>query len=246
MAVKTRRAEFPPHFGGNLRFDSQARSAGWELARRMLPRGDPECRCKRVLVQIYLGRHSGSVSGSPSRLSKDACKGKPICLIRRNMTYNIREISKSEYKVLEDFLYEAIFIPEGVEAPPKEIIYKPELQVYIKDFGTQNGDYCLVAEVNNKIVGAVWVRIMNDYGHIDNQTPSFAISIYKDFRNNGIGTALMKNMLALLKNQGYKRASLAVQKANYAVKMYKNVGFEIIDENDEEYIMICDFMEDLL
>ncbi len=33
MAVKTRRAEFPPHFGGNLRFDSQARSAGWELAR---------------------------------------------------------------------------------------------------------------------------------------------------------------------------------------------------------------------
>ncbi len=162
------------------------------------------------------------------------------------MTYNIRPILESEYNVLDDFLYEAIFIPEGVEAPPKEIIYKPELQVYIKDFGTQNGDYCLVAEVDNKIVGAVWVRIMNDYGHIDNQTPSFAISIYKDFRNNGIGTALMNNMLALLKDQGYKRASLAVQKANYAVKMYKNVGFEIIDENDEEYIMICDFMEDLL
>lgn len=162
------------------------------------------------------------------------------------MTYNIRPILESEYNVLDDFLYEAIFIPEGVEAPPKEIIYKPELQVYIKDFGTQNGDYCLVAEVDNKIVGAVWVRIMNDYRHIDNQTPSFAISIYKDFRNNGIGTALMNNMLALLKDQGYKRASLAVQKANYAVKMYKNVGFEIIDENDEEYIMICDFMEDLL
>lgn len=161
------------------------------------------------------------------------------------MTYNIREISESEYSVLEDFLYEAIFIPEGVEAPPREIIYKPELQVYIKSFGTQNDDYCLVAEVDNKIVGAVWVRIMNDYGHIDDQTPSLAISIYKDFRNNGIGTALMKNMLALLKNQGYKRASLAVQKQNYAVKMYKNVGFKIVGENDEEYIMICDFTEDL-
>ncbi len=30
-----------------------------------------------------------------------------------------------------------------------------------------------------------------------------------------------------------------MQKANYAVKMYLNVGFEIVDENDEEYIMIC-------
>lgn len=26
---------------------------------------------------------------------------------------------------------------------------------------------------------------------------------------------------------------------NYVVRMYKKVGFEIIDENDEEYIMIC-------
>lgn len=161
------------------------------------------------------------------------------------MTYNIRAISESEYSVLEDFLYEAIFIPEGVEAPSKEIILKPELQVYIKNFGSKNGDYCLVAEVDDKIVGAVWVRIMNDYGHIDNQTPSFAISIYKEFRKNGIGTALMKNMLDLLKNKGYKRASLAVQKQNYAVKMYKKVGFEIVGENDEEYIMVCEFTEDL-
>ena len=28
-----------------------------------------------------------------------------------------------------------------------------------------------------KVVGAVWVRIMDDYGHIDNDTPSFAISL---------------------------------------------------------------------
>lgn len=111
--------------------------------------------------------------------------------------------------------------------------------MYIKDFGSQDGDYCLVAEVDDRIVGAVWVRIMNDYGHIDNQTPSFAVSVYKEFRKNGIGTDLMKSMLTLLKEQGYNQASLAVQKENYAVRMYKKVGFEIIDENDEEYIMIC-------
>ena len=46
-------------------------------------------------------------------------------------------------------------------------------------------------------------------------------------------------MLFLLKEQGYGKASLAVQKENYAVGMYKNVGFEITDEKDEEYIMVC-------
>ena len=155
------------------------------------------------------------------------------------MNYTIREIAESEYRVLEDFLYEAIFIPKGVYAPPREIIYKPELQVYIAEFGKKLGDLALVAETDNKIIGAVWVRIMNDYGHIDDETPSFAISLDREYRNKGIGTALMKSMLNKLKNAGYRQASLAVQKENYAVKMYKKVGFEIVDENNEEYIMIC-------
>ena len=157
------------------------------------------------------------------------------------MEYKIRFIGENEYILLEDFLYEAIFIPKGVPAPPRDIIHKPELQVYVADFGKRKGDIGLVAEADNKIVGAVWVRIMNDYGHIDDETPSFAVSLYKEYRNCGIGTALMKEMLNVLYQAGYKQASLAVQKENYAVKMYKNIGFVIIDENDEEYIMLYKF-----
>lgn len=155
------------------------------------------------------------------------------------MNYKIRKIQENEIDILNDFLYEAIFIPEGVQPPPKDIIKQPELQVYVSEFGTRIGDYALIAEVKNQIIGAVWVRIMNDYGHIDNQTPSFAISLYKEYRGYGIGTDLMKRMLYLLKQNGYKQTSLAVQKANYAVKIYKNVGFYTIAENEEEYIMIC-------
>lgn len=155
------------------------------------------------------------------------------------MIYKIREIDKSEYEILNDFLYEAIFIPEGTEKPPKDIIKNKDLQVYVEEFGSRKDDNCLVAECDNKIVGACWTRIMNDYGHVDEETPSFAISLYEDYRGKGIGTDLMIKMLELLKQKGYKKASLAVQKANYAVKMYKKVGFEIVDENNEEFIMIC-------
>ena len=158
---------------------------------------------------------------------------------RYDVDYRIRKINEEEYGILEDFLYEAIFVPKGMLPPPRTIVKKPELQVYIADFGKNVGDIGLVAEIGTKIVGAVWVRIMNDYGHIDDDTPSFAISLYKEYRHIGIGTAMMKEMLYHLQEQGYKQTSLAVQKANYAVKMYKNVGFKIVDENDEEYIMVC-------
>ena len=147
-------------------------------------------------------------------------------------------MQQSEYSLLENFLYEAIFIPNGVEPPPKSIINRPELQVYISNFGASKHDIAFVVDIDGKIVGAVWVRIMNDYGHVDDSTPSFAISLYKDYRRKGIGTALMKEMLTSLKLRGYEQASLSVQKENYATKMYQKLGFQIIDENEEEYLML--------
>ncbi len=147
--------------------------------------------------------------------------------------YQIRPIKPDEYDILNDFLYEAIFIPEGVEAPPREIINLPELQVYTQNFGAQKGDACFVAAAGG--------RIMDDYGHIDDDTPSFAISLYPEYRGHHIGTALMQTMLKYLAQTGYRQASLSVQKENYAAEMYRKLGFQTIGETDEEYLMVYRF-----
>lgn len=154
------------------------------------------------------------------------------------MKPTIREMRKEEYPLLKDFLYEAIFIPEGEKAPDRNIINEPGLQVYVADFGNQKDDLCFVAETKQGVIGAVWVRDMKDYGHIEDFVPSLAISLYKECRGNGVGTKLMQRMLRELKARGYKKVSLSVQKENYAVKMYQKLGFGIIDEKEEEYIMV--------
>ena len=154
------------------------------------------------------------------------------------MNFKIRELKKCEIKLLNTFLYEAIFIPEGVLESSKDIINHPDLQIYISDFGKKD-DICYVAEVEGNVVGAVWTRIINDYGHIDDETPSLSISLLKEYRNLGIGTKLMKQIILALKEKRYKQVSLSVQKVNNAVRMYKKVGFEIVHENEEDYIMVC-------
>ena len=50
---------------------------------------------------------------------------------------------------------------------------------------------------------------------------------------------MMRQMLLLLKTQGYEKASLSVQKANYAVKMYEKIGFKTVEENDENTTTIA-------
>ena len=126
------------------------------------------------------------------------------------MEYTIRKMKQSEYPLLEDFLYEAIFVPEGMKPPARSILQTPELQVYTADFGSQTADQAL------------------------------AISLYGPYRGLGIGTGLMKAMLTHLKEIGFSRVSLSVQKANYAAGLYLRLGFQIVAEHAEEYLMVCE------
>ena len=144
-----------------------------------------------------------------------------------------------ERPLLNDFLYEAIYIPDGVVPPPRSIILNDDLQVYVRDFCMQPDDRCLVAEVEGRVAGAVWTRIMKDYGHVADDIPSLAISLYKEYRNQGIGSDLLGQMLQLLRQDGYHKVSLSVQKENYAAGMYLKAGFEIWKETPEEYLMVC-------
>ena len=59
------------------------------------------------------------------------------------MDYTIRPILAGEVGLLQDFLYEAIFVPEGLPAPPKSIINQPELQVRTKMTGGGGNRYCV-------------------------------------------------------------------------------------------------------
>lgn len=158
------------------------------------------------------------------------------------MEYIIRPINENEYHILEDMLYEAIYQPDENNLIPRDVIKLPEVHSYINNFGNKKDDYCLVADYDGKIVGAVWVRILSDdikgYGNIDDETPEFAISLYKQYRNHGIGTKLMSVMIEYLRNNGYKQTSLNVKKENYAVRLYKKMGFEVIGEDSEDYLML--------
>lgn len=152
----------------------------------------------------------------------------------------IRPMRPAERDLLREFLYQAIFLPPGTVPPPRSVVDLPELQVYVADFGTRPGDHCLVAESDGLVVGMVWSRIMEDYGHVDNHTPSLAISLLSEYRGRGIGTQLLTTLLRLLQKEGYLRVSLSVQKENPALHLYERVGFKIIAEKGTEYLMLRD------
>lgn len=157
------------------------------------------------------------------------------------MDYFIRSIQTDEYSILDDMLYEAIFQDNLKEKISRDVLKDPKIAVFIDGFGERD-DKCFVATVEDQIIGAVWTRILDGdikgYGNIDSETPEFAISLFPEYRNQGIGTAMMKVMIGYLRERGYKKTSLSVDKNNYAFKMYKKLGFKIIEERDHDYLMV--------
>lgn len=157
----------------------------------------------------------------------------------------VRLMLNSDQVSLPEFLYQAIFLPEGVEPPSRSIINDPQIFAYIKEFGTQPGDLGVVAEQNGQVIGAAWTRIIPGHGYINDETPELAISILPEFRGYGIGTKLLKKLFAVLRANGYIRTSLSVQKDNPAVRLYGRLGYKITEEKldhvgNEDFIMIKD------
>lgn len=157
------------------------------------------------------------------------------------MNYSIRSLQENELPVLEKMLYHALHVPEGMDAFPWDAIYHPNTYAYIKDFGSLPDDYCLVADMDGRIIGAVWVRLLFEpvkgYGNIDSKTPEFAISVLPDYRGRGIGSKLMHATLMHLAENGYRAASLSVAKDNRAFNLYCKCGFSVLRENADDYIM---------
>jgi|GEM_PF-242816 len=157
----------------------------------------------------------------------------------------IRKMLPSEYSLLEDIMYEAIYHPDPANPYPKEVIYYPQVRAYWDNWGTGKDDDCLVATVDNQIAGAVWIRTfhgeLKGCGYIDESTPEIAIALFEPYHNQGIGTRMMEQMIASMKTKGYTQVSLSITKGNPAIRLYERLGFVIVDENEEDNIMLLRF-----
>jgi len=85
-----------------------------------------------------------------------------------------------------------------------------------------------VLEIERKIIGYVFQRIIDDQNHIIN------VAIDIPFQHKGYGRFLLKN---ILKEDSYDtNVFLEVKEANFpAVKLYTDLGFEEVQRKDGYY-----------
>ncbi|MCJ8283027.1 MAG: GNAT family N-acetyltransferase [Rivularia sp. ALOHA_DT_140] len=156
------------------------------------------------------------------------------------MSYIIRPLEPSDESFLWEILYQAIYIPTGTTPLPREIIYQPELAKYVQDWKTNDIGLIAILESNQTPIGATWIRLFNinnpGYGYINDETPELSIAVLPEYRNQGIGTRLLLDLLEIIKNL-YPAVSLSVSADNRALKLYQRLDFEVISQFDNSVTM---------
>lgn len=107
----------------------------------------------------------------------------------------------------------------------------------LKDELNCSSSHYIVAKLNNEIIGFCGIKIVLDSADIMN------IVVKKDFRNLGIGTALLNEIITLCLSLNLSSITLEVRKDNeYAISLYKNFGFETLGVRKKYYNGIDGFI----
>lgn len=163
------------------------------------------------------------------------------------MTIKVIEATKDDVHFLWDMLYEAVYVDEHSEKPPRSIIETPKMASYVKDWG-RHGDLALLAvDSNGNKLGAVWIRLFDDlsktYGYIDEETPILSMAILPQFRGKGIGSELLKEIKSQAASKGYLRISLSVDPSNPALRLYQRFGFKKTGIDGTSWDMVAELGE---
>ena len=154
----------------------------------------------------------------------------------------IRKGSESDLLFLEKMLFEAFFWNLNVNRPDyREFFHQPEIKKLLSGWG-RPGDLAIIAEIDREPVGAAWYRFWakedHSYGFVDKNTPELGIAINKNFRSQGIGRALLCELIEIARKEGIKTISLSVDPANYANKLYGSEGFIKVGESGTSWTLL--------
>jgi GNAT superfamily N-acetyltransferase len=109
------------------------------------------------------------------------------------------------------------------------VLADPEIARYLENW-KREGDFGVIAEGDDGLVGAAWWRHFSDedhgFGYVASDTPEVTIAVAPENRGRGVGTALLSALADQARSEGIPALSLSVEEGNASMRLYERVGFQ--------------------
>ena len=137
-----------------------------------------------------------------------------------------------EAEIAKEMLYYAA----QLDLEDKKLQDLPELTRYLEHYGIYKTDIGVYGLIDNKIAGAAWVRLLKGennkgFGYVDDQTPELVLAVKPEFRNQGVATKLMEQLMTEVAMSSAKM-SLCVRENNPVIRLYERLGFKKLEGSE--------------
>jgi GNAT superfamily N-acetyltransferase len=119
----------------------------------------------------------------------------------------------------------------------------PEIARYLQNW-KREGDFGVIAEGDDGLVGAAWWRHFSDddhgFGYVASDTPEVTIAVTPGYRGRGVGTAMLSALADQARSEGIPALSLSVEEGNASMRLYERVGFQRVADTGGAVTMRLD------
>jgi ribosomal protein S18 acetylase RimI-like enzyme len=155
-----------------------------------------------------------------------------------------RAAGPEDQEFLTDMLLEAINWLPGRNFPRERIWTDAGISHYIAGWQRQDDLGVIAVGPDGQPRGGAWLRYLSSddpgYGYVSNDVPELTIGVRAEWRGQGIGRALLRELIQTSRRQGIKRISLSVERANRAIQLYIDEGFTVVEQLEDANTMVLD------
>jgi len=157
----------------------------------------------------------------------------------------IRSAGSNDLPLLREMLFEAAFWRADAPRPGlAEGLARPDLAPLLDAWG-RRGDTAVVAEAPTREgVGAAWYRFwsvdVHSYGFVASEIPELGIAVRPALRGHGLGSRLLRALLAQAARDRIRQLSLSVETENPALRLYERSGFRRVGRVGGAWTLVAD------
>jgi ribosomal protein S18 acetylase RimI-like enzyme len=179
---------------------------------------------------------SQRLARSPGWAASDGY-GRPMCSDR----VLLRDATAEDLPAVNDALFQAMNWQGAVRFALPAILADPQLAHYVTGW-PRPGDFGVVAVADSSTVGAAWCRTFTaqdpGYGFVADDIPEASMGVAPAWRGQGIGTALLGELIARARARDLSAISLSVEDGNRARVLYERVGFSVVGRDGNSDVML--------
>lgn len=149
------------------------------------------------------------------------------------LAMTIRPLSSADRRLLREATL-ANMNWNGARFTFHDVDSTPEISHYFTNFPS-GCDFGLAHHDGDLVRAVAWLVFLPvedpGYGFVDSDTPELSITTFTGSRGQGLGSALLSELISEARRRGLTGISLSVEAGNDARHIYERAGFNVVGNN---------------